>query len=149
MTDTVRVFRLSVVRFWLWAALVDLAFNLVVYALIRYSGMELNVVALATCSLGISIVAVVYGLTYRVEVSEDGLGFTDPEGHWEFLDWDQIAWAERTWVFGLPTLELKAVGSERSKGLLLLLGSRKMFEAAVAEAAGPSHPVTWALMESV
>lgn len=148
VTDTTRVFRLSAVRFWLWAALLYAAFVGVVYGLIRYTGRELDPVATATVGLGLGIIAAVYGWKYRAEVSAEGLGFTDCEGNWVFLRWDEIGWADRSRFLGLPTLEVRATGQERSTGLLLLLGNLDGFRAAVAEAAGSSHPVTWALLKS-
>ena len=72
MTDTTRVSRLSAVRFWLWAALLYLAFVGLVYGLIRYTGRELDPMATATVGLGLGIVAAVFGLKYRAEVSADG-----------------------------------------------------------------------------
>jgi len=148
VTDTARVFRLSAVRFWLWAALLYLAFLLVVWLLLRWIGQVLDPMAVATCGLGLAIVAAVFGLRYRAVVSAEGLGFTNFDGGWVFLRWSDIEWAERGRSLGLPLLEMRVAGVEGCEGLLLLLGDMSGFREAVAAAAGPSHPITWALLES-
>jgi hypothetical protein len=148
VTDTTRSFRLSAVRFWLWAALLYLAFLAVVGLLLRWTGQVFDPIAVATMTLGLTIILVVLGLRYRAVVSAEGLGFTDFEGAWRFVRWDQIEWADRVRALGLPTLEMRITGLEGREGLLLLLGDLDGFRAAVAKAAGPSHPVTWALLKA-
>lgn len=147
MTDTARVFRLSAVRFWLWAALAYAAFLGVMWLLIRWSGMVFDPTALAAMSVGLTIILAAYGLSYRAVVSAEGLGFMELHGHWVFRRWDEIEWAEQGKAFGLPVLEVRVAGLVGRDGLLLLLGDPDGFRAAVAEAAGPSHPVTWALLK--
>ena len=147
MTDTARVFRLSAVRFWLWAGLLYLAFLLVVWLLLRWTGQVLDPAAAATCGLGLAIVAAVFGLRYRAVVSAEGLGFTNFDGAWVFLRWSEIEWAEQDRGLGLPMLEMRVTGTGAREGLLLLLGDMTGFREAVAAAAGPSHPITWALLD--
>jgi hypothetical protein len=148
VTGTARVFRLSAVRFWLWAVLLYLAFLAVVGLLIRWTGLVFDPIAVATMTLALTIILVVSGLKYRAVVSAEGLGFTDLQGGWLFVRWREIEWAQSGQSLGLPILELRVAGLAGHEGLLLLLGDLDGFRAAVAAAAGPSHPVTWALLKS-
>src|SRR4051794_3951255 len=106
-----REFRLSGVRFWLWAWLLYGAFNLAVYGLIVYTGRVLDWNAVLACSAGLAVVLTVVAWKYRVTVSPEGIRFMDDQGAWKFYQWAQIEWAERTQVFGIPLLELRLAGS--------------------------------------
>jgi hypothetical protein len=146
MADTRRVFRLSLLRFWLWAGLLYGVCVSVLYLLIRFSGRVLDPAALAAATAGVAVVLGVVGLTYRVEVTGEGVRFLDLQGEWRFLAWGQIEWAERSRFVGLPLLELKVSGLPGRDGVVLLLRDLPGFKAAVTAAAGPSHPATWALL---
>jgi hypothetical protein len=148
MTQTDQVFRLSVARFWVRAWLLFAASMLVVYGLIRWTGRELDPAAVLACGAGLAVVLTGVGWSYRVTVSAEGLRFLDFTGKWAFVAWETIEWAERTWQFGMPFLDLKVAGVEKGCGVVLLLRDPAGFRAAVAAAAGPHHPATWALMEA-
>ena len=144
MTDTARTFRISLIRLWLGAAILQGAFTVLVMACVVLAGRQVDWLYLALFAFFPALVWIVYGLKFRVTVSPEGLGWTNIEGVDEFAKWGEIEGARRCGFPLLPALEIQFPRGFRS-GFLFVLSDLPGFAEALREYAGAEHPLTRAV----
>ncbi len=147
MTDTATVFRLSVVRLWLLAAVAHLLLAVLMVLAVGLSGREVNPVALACVAVGPAFYWVVYGVTFRVTVSSAGLEWMGLDGQRTFAQWDQFRAATPARWLGLSQvgLDFEHAGRLWRSWIPLTLSDPGGFADALREHAGPDHPLTRAV----
>lgn len=148
MTDTKRTFRISLIRLWLDAAILHGAFTLLIMGCIALAGRQANWLYLALFAVAPALIWIIYGLTFRVTVSPDGLGWTTIDGENEFAKWDEIEGASPGGFPLLPMVGIELARGRRS-GFLLILSDLPGFGDALREHAGADHPLTRAVTGEV
>jgi hypothetical protein len=84
---------------------------------------------------------------YTVYVAADGLKCYDFWGIYHFVPWDTIKEARTVNLFWLRYLRVSSPATPRPLYVPLFLADMPGFCAAVADRAGPDHPLTEALAE--
>jgi hypothetical protein len=147
MTDTATVFRLSVVRLWLLAAVAHILFAVLMVLAVGLSGREVDPVALACVAVMPAFYWVVYGVMFRVTVSPAGLEWMGMDGQRTFARWDQFRAATPARWLGFPQvrLDFEHAGVLWGSWIPLTLSDPGGFADALREHAGPDHPITRAV----
>lgn len=142
-----RSFRLVLWRLWLIAAIGHLALLGAMYLAIHLAGKEADGLALALIGIMPAMYWVVYGLRFRLTVSQEGLAWYTMRGTACSLCWSQIQRAERNKEFGGLVTALKVwwIHEDTPWVVPLDVADRAWLCETVREFAGETHPVTVAI----
>jgi hypothetical protein len=147
MTDTATVFRLSVVRLWLLAAIGHGLLAVLMVLAVGLSGREVNPVYLACVAVVPAFYWVVYGVMFRVTVSPAGVEWVGMDGGRMSARWDEVrAASPESWLgFKQARFDFERAGVLWRSWIPLHLSDPDGFADAVRQHAGPDHPLSRAL----